>query len=571
MNDGPTRILLKTMNSALKEWFHAARSLHPGRRTIRRGATTAAAVTLAAGMAAAPAAAAPPDPSTDEPRSSSAQHETQLAQMIEVEPEPSRGFEVDPFLPNRDLENQFRNDAELQRTFRDFKNYKAWNDRMQELETARRQQELEPGPFKEPLPAEQFFESVPPGPRNEGPSLLPNEQRRDISRELAKQGLTEPLGYLNPYESWRALGPAKDAEARLAADRQWLRDQLQESLLPEDQRKGFEDALNDFLSRIHQAQDPDQRDVLIDGYNALKDDFNRAELDHRDANNLYGEDGRQVPRALDPGLPEPAPESLRESKAALQAQEQQEALDVARQHALEPGVMTGADVNIGTPDTNPGPVGGTGQEDPAKATTGAVNEGRITDTEPDQANDPPADTNDDSSTDNSQTSPDSQNTIDGTGDNNGSPEGRGESSVAGPGENGTDTGTNSVPGTTSESETSPGDDSSADTNSSTDTSSSAPSSESESTSDPGSGGTGSTSESTNGGGDSAGSNGGGDSADSGSGSATSSDSSGDAGGGSTGYGGSSESSGDSGSSSSGGDSASSGGDGGSSGGGGGGE
>jgi hypothetical protein len=55
MTNSPTRILLKAVNKAVTEWFHAVRYVHRGRRPIRRGAAAAAAVTLAAGMTAAPA------------------------------------------------------------------------------------------------------------------------------------------------------------------------------------------------------------------------------------------------------------------------------------------------------------------------------------------------------------------------------------------------------------------------------------------------------------------------------------------------------------------------------------
>jgi hypothetical protein len=427
----------------------------------------------------------------------------------------------------------------LLRAAEDFNNYKEFTQEQQDaaLALARIRQQLMDRPIIQFFPGAEFFESVPPGPRNEGPSLLPSAERQAINRQRAKDGIDEPMGYLNPYEAWQAIGPAKEASDRLAGDRQWLNDQLLASKLPAKTRDEYKVALNDVLSWINQAETRDKRDALIDQFNSLKDAFNRAELAYRDDNNLFGLEGRQVPRNLDPGLPEPAPENLRDARAALEAAEQQQALEAAREHALEPGVMTGGDVNTGAPDTDPGPVGGdpaealaaarenalapgvmngggvntgapdtdpgpvggNGQDDPSKGTTDAINQGRSTDTEPNQANDTPGDATDDPSTS-------------------------------------SDTGTGA----------------------------SKSSSNSESAADSDAGETGTASEGSDfGGDDSAGGYGGGDSSDSGDSGGDSSDS-GSYGGGSTSYGGS-DSSGDGSSSSSGdGGSSSSGGDGGSS-------
>jgi hypothetical protein len=125
--------------------------------------------------------------------------------------------------------------------------------------------------------------------------------------------------------------------------------------MPANQRQNYQDRLAAILDQSQHAPDLAHMNDLIDAFNSLKNDFNRDELSYRDTNDDYGPQGRQVPRALDPGLPEPAPADLRQRKA------EQDALDQAQQHALEPGVMTGGDVNIGTPDTNPGAVGGNGQ------------------------------------------------------------------------------------------------------------------------------------------------------------------------------------------------------------------
>ena len=564
MNDRPTGSLVKAMNGALKEWFHALRGLHRGR--IRRGAAAAAAVTLAAGMTAAPALAALPDPSSDnQPQAGSPREGVQVAQNGgfarpvprpapvprpgpgPVPPEQQSPFDpAQPARPGRvrapevgppppeGLIQPTPGMEDLLRAAEDVNNYKDFTQEQQDaaLALARIRQQLMDRPITWTFPGAEFFESVPPGPRNEGPSLLPSAQRQAINRQLAKDGVTEPMGYLNPYDPRWAIGPAKEASYRLAGDRQWLKDQLQASELPTDTRNKYQVALNDILLRISHAENQDERNALIDQFNSLKDDFNRAELTYRDDNHLFGLEGRKVPRNLDPGLPEPAPENLRDARAALEATEQQQALKAAREHALEPGVMNGGDVNTGTPDTDPGSVGGDGQDDPAKGTTDAINQGRITDTDPNQANDTPGDATDDPSADNSQTNPGVENTVDQTttvdGDKS-SPEG--ESKSSDDSQNGTDT------------------------SSDADTGASKSSSTSESDSDSDAGETGTASEGSDvGGDDSAGGYGGGDSGDSGS-----------YGGGSTSYGGS-DSSGDGSSSSSGdgGGSSSSGGDGGSS-------
>ncbi|RSM50816.1 hypothetical protein DMA12_01330 [Amycolatopsis balhimycina DSM 5908] len=555
---------MKAMNGALKEWFHALRGLHRGR--IRRGAAAAAAVTLAAGMTAAPAHAALPDPSSgNQPQAGPQREGVQVAQSggfarpvprpgpAPIPPEQQSPFDpAQPARPGRvrapevgppppeGLIQLTPGAEELLRAAEDVNNYKEFTQEQQDaaLALARLRQQLMDRPIVRSFPEAEFFESVPPGPRNEGPSLLPSEQRQATNRQLAKDGVTEPVGYLNPYDTWRAIGPAKEAADRLAGDRQWLGDQLRASRLPADTRNKYQVALNDVLSRINQAETQDERNALIDQFNSLKDDFNRAELTYRDDNDLFGEEGRQVPRNLDPGLPEPAPENLREARAALEAREQQEALAAARENALAPGVMDGGGVNTGAPDTDPGPVGGdpakalaaarenalapgvmdgggvntgapdtdpgpvggNGQDDP----TGAVNQGPVTETEPNQADDTPGD--------DSQTDPGVEST----------------SSVDN--QNGTDTSPDTDPGASKSS------------------------SESESSVDSDAGGTGTAAEGSDSAGDD--SAGGGDSGDSGS-----------DGGGSTGYGGSDSSS--DGSSSSGGEggSSSSGGDGGSSGGG----
>ncbi|GLY41878.1 hypothetical protein Amsp01_079010 [Amycolatopsis sp. NBRC 101858] len=437
-----------------KEWFRAIRGFHRGR--LRRSAAAAAAVTLAAGMTAAPAVAAVPDPSSgNQPPAGSPREGVQVAQnggFARPAPRPGpapippeqqspygpaqpgrpgrapRAPEVGPPQPEGLI--QLTPGAEnLLRAAEDVNNYKEFTQEQEDaaLALSRLRQQLMDTPIARSFPEAEFFESVPPGPRNEGPSLLPGDQRQAISRQLARDGLTEPVGYLNPYETWRALGPADEADSRLAGDRQWLGDQLQASKLPADTRNAYQEALNDTLSRINQAETQDQRNALIDQFNALKDDFNRAEMGYRDDNNLYGEEGRQVPRALDPGLPEPAPESLRDARAAFEAAEQQEALEAAQEYALEPGVMTGGDVNTGapdtdpgpvggdpaeaqaaarenaltpgmmngggvntgTPDTDPGPVGGNGQDAPSAGTRSAIGQGRSTETGPDPANGTP--------------------------------------------------------------------------------------------------------------------------------------------------------------------------------------
>lgn len=415
MTDRPART---PVNGAVKKWFHALRGL-------RRGAAAAAAVTLAAGMTATPAVAAIPDPSAgSQPQAGAPRDGVQVAQNnafgrpaprpapAPVPPEQQSPYDpAQPARPGRaprapevgppqpeGLIQLTPGAEELLRAADHVNNYQEFTQEQQDaaLALARLRQQLMDTPVARAFPEAEFFESDPPGLRNEGPSLLPADQRQAISRQLAKDGDTEPVGYLNPYETWRALGPAKEAEDRLAGDRQWLGDQLQASKLPADVRDAYQETLNDTLSRINQAETQDQRNALIDQFNSLKDDFNRAEMGYRDDNNLYGEEDRQVPRALDPGLPEPAPENLREARAAFEEAEHQDALDAAQEHALEPGVMNGGDVNTGDPDTDPGPVGGNGQDDPAKGTTGDVNEGRSTDT------DTPGDTTDGPSTDNSQ-------------------------------------------------------------------------------------------------------------------------------------------------------------------------
>ena len=367
------------MNPTAKKWFRVFRD---GRRT----AAAAAAMTLAAGMVAAPATAAVPDASSEsQPQAGTRQEGVQVAQAESfgrpamrpgpgpVPPEQQspygngparpgrvRAPEVGPPPPEGLIELTPGAEALLQAA-KDVSDYQDFTQEQKDaaIALAKLRQEVADRPIAQSFPEAESIESDHPM-RNEGPSLLSRDERQAIGAQLAKEGLTEPLGYLNPYQTWQALGPAKQADLRLAGDRQWLGDQLLSSKLPADVRDQYKDALTDILGRISRAETPEQREALIDQFNAAKDDFNRAEMNYRDDNNLYDNDDRQVPRALDPGLPEAAPDSLRAAKAAM---EQQEALDAAREQALEPGVMTGGDVNDATQGTDPGPVGG----DPAKA------------------------------------------------------------------------------------------------------------------------------------------------------------------------------------------------------------
>jgi hypothetical protein len=607
MTDSPNKVLMKAVKDAVKEWRHAVRNLRRGRRPVRRGAAAAAAVTLAAGMVAAPATAAIPDPSTDDhPQASTAPKGVQLAQggvpvrgpvsIPRVNQVPPRGIAVppgnqsgyppqrlprgqrDPSVPETEGLIEFNDEArEFLRTLAEGLHAKELYEEHKREEQERAKELGLPDPYEyigpNPYP-EHFFEADPPGPRNEGPSALDQDQRLAANRDLADRGVLEPRGYLNEYPAWRAIGPTdvRQVDDRFLGDLQWLHDQLQDSHLPEQPRKDYETRLAELLYQIQHVPDRTRLNDLVDAYNTLKDQFNRDELAHRDANNDYGPQGRQVPRALDPGMPEPAPESLRQSKAELGAQQEQAALEAARQRALEPGVFTGGGVNVGTRDTNPGPVGGdpaavlaAAQQaalEPGVMTGGGVNVG-TPDTDPGPVGGDPAaaaraqalapgvmtgggvnvgtpETNPGPVGGNGQDDPsestngiidqgrptetEPSETEDTPGDVDGDPStDNGRTSPDSPGENSTETepsvDTDTMPGTPSESETSPGD-SSFDSQGSTDTSTDTDAGDSDA------GGTEGASESTGfGGDDSAGGYGGGDSADSGFGGGDSSDSS----------------------------------------------